>query len=52
MVHPYWFSLLAVGLGLENILGIRGSFAKGLSEKIPRMLSWASVDSVMFGQVK
>ena len=24
---------------------------KGLSEKIPRMLSWSSVDSVMFGQV-
>ena len=36
----------------ENIPGIRGSFAKALGEKIPRMLSWASVDSVMFGQVK
>ena len=33
----------------ENIPGIRGPFVKALGEKIPRMLSWASVDSVMFG---
>ena len=36
----------------ENIPGIRGSFAKTLSENTPRMLLWASVGSVMFGQVK
>ena len=36
----------------ENIPGIRGYFVKALGEKIPRMLLWASVDLVMFGQVK
>ena len=37
---------------VKNIPRIRSSFAKSLGEKILRMLSWASVDSVMFGQVK
>ena len=36
----------------ENIPGIRCSFAKGLSEKIPRMLLWSFVNFVMFGQVE
>ena len=36
----------------ESIPGIRGSFASGLGENIPRMLSWSSEESVMFVQVK
>ena len=36
----------------ENIPRIRESFSKALGEKIPRMLSWASIHSVIFGQVK